>query len=58
MRYEAATNRMLRVSFNAFMDSLGLVVEVMEKLDEDVLAPPPPGAGGGGDVGGQAPEVS
>lgn len=35
--YEATTNRMLRVSVNAFLDSVGLVVEVMEGLDEDVL---------------------
>ncbi|OAA73252.1 Transcription factor Pcc1 [Cordyceps fumosorosea ARSEF 2679] len=39
--YRAATNRMLRVAVNSFMDSLGLVVEVMEQLDEDVLANPP-----------------
>ncbi|OAR01111.1 hypothetical protein LLEC1_03564 [Akanthomyces lecanii] len=38
--YRAATNRMLRVAVNSFMDSLGLVVEVMEHLDEDVLAQP------------------
>ncbi|CAK7202797.1 hypothetical protein SEUCBS139899_005524 [Sporothrix eucalyptigena] len=36
--YEASTNRMLRVSVNAFFDSIGLVVEVMEGMDEDVLA--------------------
>ncbi|KAM0667363.1 hypothetical protein ACQRIU_003228 [Beauveria bassiana] len=47
--YRAATNRMLRVAVNSFMDSLKLVVEVMEHLDADVLAqqqqqqqPPPP----------------
>jgi hypothetical protein len=28
---------MLRVSVNAFLDSVGLVVEVMGALDEDVL---------------------
>ncbi|TQV97182.1 hypothetical protein V2A60_000189 [Cordyceps javanica] len=39
--YRAATNRMLRVAVNSFMDSLKLVVEVMEQLDGDVLAPPP-----------------
>jgi EKC/KEOPS complex subunit PCC1/LAGE3 len=38
VEYQAATNRMLRVSFNSFMDSLKLVLEVMEQLDEDVLA--------------------
>ncbi|CAK7564261.1 MAG: hypothetical protein SEPTF4163_002148 [Sporothrix epigloea] len=36
--YEASTNRMLRVSVNAFFDSIGLVTEVMEGMDEDVLA--------------------
>ncbi|CAK7208191.1 hypothetical protein SBRCBS47491_000008 [Sporothrix bragantina] len=36
--YEASTNRMLRVSVNAFFDSIGLVAEVMEGMDEDVLA--------------------
>ncbi|EFQ97149.1 hypothetical protein MGYG_00192 [Nannizzia gypsea CBS 118893] len=35
--YRAATNRMLRVAVNAFMDSLGVVVGVMEELDTDVL---------------------
>ncbi|KAH8910660.1 Pcc1-domain-containing protein [Coniochaeta sp. PMI_546] len=35
--YVAATNRMLRVAVNGFMESLALVLEVMEKLDEDVL---------------------
>ena len=29
---------MLRVAVNSFMDSLNLVIEVMEQLDEDVLA--------------------
>jgi EKC/KEOPS complex subunit PCC1/LAGE3 len=36
--YRAATNRMLRVAVNSFMDSLALVIEVMEQLDVDVLA--------------------
>lgn len=36
--YRATTNRMLRVAVNSFMDSLNLVIEVMEQLDEDVLA--------------------
>ncbi|KAL2213541.1 Pcc1-domain-containing protein [Sarocladium strictum] len=35
--YSATTNRMLRVSVNSFMDSLKLVVEVMEHMDEDVI---------------------
>ncbi|TQS31966.1 hypothetical protein Golomagni_07736 [Golovinomyces magnicellulatus] len=38
VHYQATTNRMLRVAVNSFMDSLKLVVEVMEKLDVDVLA--------------------
>lgn len=36
--YRATTNRMLRVAVNSFMDSLRLVLEVMEQLDVDVLA--------------------
>ena len=36
--YRATTNRMLRVSVNGFMESLGVVLEVMQKLDVDVLA--------------------
>ncbi|KAI0817870.1 transcription factor Pcc1-domain-containing protein [Xylaria sp. FL0064] len=36
--YKATTNRMLRVSVNAFMESLGLIIDVMGELDEDVLA--------------------
>ncbi|KAI0483270.1 Pcc1-domain-containing protein [Xylariaceae sp. FL0804] len=36
--YKATTNRMLRVAVNGFMESLNLVIEVMETLDEDVLA--------------------
>lgn len=35
--YKAATNRMLRVAVNGFMESLGVVLEVMEELDVDVL---------------------
>lgn len=37
VHYRATTNRMLRVALNSFMDSLALVLEVMEKLDADVL---------------------
>lgn len=37
VHYQATTNRMLRVSVNSFMDSLALILEVMEKLDVDVL---------------------
>ncbi|ROT40067.1 transcription factor Pcc1 [Sodiomyces alkalinus F11] len=35
VRYKATTNRMLRVAVNAFMESLYLVIEVMEHLDVD-----------------------
>ncbi|KAL4922959.1 CTAG/PCC1 family protein [Aspergillus undulatus] len=35
--YEATTNRMLRVAVNGFMESLGVVLGVMEELDVDVL---------------------
>jgi EKC/KEOPS complex subunit PCC1/LAGE3 len=35
--YRATTNRMLRVAVNGFMESLGVVLEVMEGLDVDVL---------------------
>ena len=38
-RYEATTNRMLRVAVNGFMESLGVVLQVMEELDVDVLEP-------------------
>ncbi|KAF4337047.1 transcription factor Pcc1 [Fusarium beomiforme] len=37
VQYKATTNRMLRVAVNGFMESLKLVVEVMEQLDTDVL---------------------
>ncbi|KAL9026590.1 MAG: hypothetical protein Q9196_004763 [Gyalolechia fulgens] len=36
--YRAATNRMLRVSVNGFLESMGLVLGVMQELDVDVLA--------------------
>jgi len=35
--YKAATNRMLRVAVNGFMESLGVVLGVMAELDVDVL---------------------
>ena len=35
--YEATTNRMLRVAVNGFMESLALVLDVMETLDVDVI---------------------
>ncbi|KAG5980585.1 hypothetical protein E4U55_003887 [Claviceps digitariae] len=41
VRYQATTNRMLRVAVNSFMDSLKLVLEVMEQLDVDVLSTTP-----------------
>ncbi|KXX80132.1 EKC/KEOPS complex subunit LAGE3 [Madurella mycetomatis] len=37
VEYKAATNRMLRVAVNSFLDSLALVLEVMEELDVDVI---------------------
>ncbi|KAK2007171.1 Pcc1-domain-containing protein [Colletotrichum eremochloae] len=37
VHYKATTNRMLRVAVNGLMESLNLVVEVMEELDVDVL---------------------
>lgn len=36
--FEASTNRLLRVAVNGFMESLRLVIGVMEELDVDVLA--------------------
>lgn len=35
--YRATTNRMLRVAVNGFMESLGVVLQVMEELDVDML---------------------
>lgn len=35
--YKATTNRMLRVAVNGFFESLGVIVQVMEELDTDVL---------------------
>ena len=35
--YKATTNRMLRVAVNGFMESLGVVLGVMEELDVDIL---------------------
>lgn len=35
--YQATTNRMLRVAVNGFMESLSVVLAVMEELDVDVL---------------------
>ncbi|KAK4240832.1 transcription factor Pcc1-domain-containing protein [Achaetomium macrosporum] len=39
VEYKAATNRMLRVAVNSFLESLALVTEVMEELDADVVEP-------------------
>lgn len=36
--YKATTNRMLRVSVNGFLESMGVVLGVMQELDVDVLA--------------------
>jgi EKC/KEOPS complex subunit PCC1/LAGE3 len=35
--YKATTNRMLRVAVNGFMESLSVILGVMEELDVDVL---------------------
>ena len=35
--YKAATNRLLRVAVNGFMESLGVVLGIMEELDIDIL---------------------
>ena len=35
--YKATTPRMLRVAVNGFLESLGVIVQVMEELDVDVL---------------------
>jgi EKC/KEOPS complex subunit PCC1/LAGE3 len=37
VEYQAATNRMLRVAVNSFLESVALVLEVQEQLDVDVL---------------------
>ena len=39
--YKATTNRMLRVAVNGFMESVGVVLGVMQELDVDVLAEGP-----------------
>ena len=36
--YKATTNRMLRVAVNGFMESLSVVLGVMEELDVDVFS--------------------
>ncbi|KAK8215454.1 hypothetical protein M8818_002075 [Zalaria obscura] len=35
--YRATTNRMLRVAVNGFFESMGVVLQVMEELDTDVI---------------------
>ncbi|TKX23707.1 hypothetical protein C1H76_4224 [Elsinoe australis] len=35
--YSATTNRMLRVAVNGFFESMGVVLQVMEELDVDVI---------------------
>ena len=37
VHYRATTPRMLRVAVNGFFESLGVIVQVMEELDVDVL---------------------
>ena len=37
VHYKATTPRMLRVAVNGFFESLGVIVQVMEELDIDVL---------------------
>jgi EKC/KEOPS complex subunit PCC1/LAGE3 len=37
--YNATTNRMLRVAVNGFMESLTVVLGIMEQLDVDILEP-------------------
>ena len=39
VKYQATTNRMLRVSVNSFLEGLALVMEVMEQLDVEVIEP-------------------
>ncbi|KAF2397666.1 Pcc1-domain-containing protein [Trichodelitschia bisporula] len=38
--YRATTHRMLRVAVNGFLESVRLVVQVMEEADEDVVLRP------------------
>lgn len=37
IEYKAKTNRLLRVAFNGFMESLNVVIRTMEELDVDVI---------------------
>ncbi|RKF55287.1 hypothetical protein OnM2_090003 [Erysiphe neolycopersici] len=37
--YRAATNRVLRVALNGFMESLSVVIGIMEELDVDFINP-------------------
>ena len=37
VHYKATTPRMLRVAVNGFFESLGVIVQVIEELDVDVL---------------------
>ena len=36
-QYKATTNRMLRVAVNGFMESLSVVLGIMEELDVDIV---------------------
>ena len=38
VEYRSTTDRMLRVAVNGFMESMGVVLGVMEELDVDVIA--------------------
>ncbi len=38
--YRASTNRMLRVAVNGFFESIGVVLNVMEELDVDMISGP------------------
>lgn len=40
IEYRATTDRMLRVAVNGFFESLGVVIQIMEELDADVLGAP------------------
>jgi EKC/KEOPS complex subunit PCC1/LAGE3 len=37
VEYAATTNRMLRVAVNGFLESIGVVLNVMRDLDTDVV---------------------
>ncbi|KAL1838273.1 hypothetical protein VTJ49DRAFT_2844 [Mycothermus thermophilus] len=47
VQYQAATNRMLRVAVNSFLESIALVLEVQQELDVDALQSRQGSAGSG-----------